>query len=79
MPTEIRASIVLRSELNPWIDLCIIPYEDFLLVKEVAEKAYDNWWDEEPNEPIGDYIQRKLNEAGCCYEMYYAIEQEDLG
>ena len=69
--TEVRSAIILRSELNPWIDICIVPdqYEDFGKVKAVAEEAYYDWFEQDAEEPIGDYIRRKLDEALCFYEM----------
>lgn len=75
---EVRSAILLRSELNPWIDICVIPgqHEDFSKVQYFAEKAYDDWFDDETDEPIGDYIRRKLDEAECVYEIYNASMEE---
>ena len=44
---EITSAIILRSELNEWINICITvdPYENLLKVREVAEKAFDDWFD----------------------------------
>lgn len=72
--SEVRSAILLQSELNPWINICVVPdsYEDFNKVQYFAEKAYDDWFDDETDEPIGDYIKRKLDEAECGYEIYYA-------
>lgn len=75
---EIRKAILLRSELNPWIDICVVPdpYTDFDKIRCVAEKAYDDWFDDDTDEPIGDYIKRKLDEAACLYEIYYASMED---
>ena len=75
---EVRSAILLRSELNPWIDICVIPgqNEDFSKVQYFAEKAYDDWFDDETDEPIGDYIRRKLDETECVYEIYNASMEE---
>lgn len=77
--SEVKSAIILRSELNTWIDICIVPnnYEDFNKVRYFAEKAYDDWFDEDTDEPIGDYIKRKLNEYECSFEIYYASEEEE--
>lgn len=76
--SEVRAAIILQSDLNTWIDFCIVPYADFLKVKEVAEKAYDDWFNDDTDEPIGNYIKRKLDEEELSYEIYYSEEEEDI-
>lgn len=79
--TIATSAIILRSELNPWIDICIVPdpYEDFNKVKDLVEQAWDDWWDNDNDEPIGDYIKRTLDDAGRCYDIYYAnVEEEEL-
>jgi hypothetical protein len=76
---EQRSAIVIHSELNEWINVCIVvePYEDFMKVKEIASEAYSEWWDSDTSECIGDYIKRKLDETGCCYEMFLGDFNED--
>jgi hypothetical protein len=76
---EERSAIVLRSELNEWINICITvdPYEDFHKVKEIASKAYDKYWNSDTTECISDYIKRKLDEADCSYEMFLGDFNED--
>lgn len=76
---EERSAIVIHSELNEWINICIVvePYEDFMKVKEIASNAYDKWWDSDTTECIGDYIKCKLDEAGCGYEMFLGDFNED--
>jgi hypothetical protein len=78
MPRITRA-IILQSELNEWINICITvePYEDIMKVRNIAEKAYDKWFSSDTTECIGDYIKRKLNEAGCSFEMFYGNFNED--
>lgn len=78
MITETSA-ILIQSELNPWINICITvdPYEDFLKVKEIASKAYDKYWNSDTTECISDYIKRKLDEADCSYEMFLGDFNED--
>lgn len=76
---EERSAILIQSELNPWINICITvdPYEDFLKVKEIASKAYDKWFMSDTTECISDYIKRKLDEADCSYEMFLGDFNED--
>lgn len=77
--SEITSAIILRSEMNEWIDICITvsPYEDFLKVQEIAEESYAEWFDSDTCECISDYIKRKLDEAECSYEMYLRSFNED--
>lgn len=76
---EVTSAIILRSELNEWINICITvdPYEDFLKVKEIASRAYDKYWNSDTTECISDYIKRKLDEADCSYEMFLGDFNED--
>lgn len=81
MITETSA-IVIQSEMNEWINICITvdPYEDFEKVKMVASEAYDEWFEGDTDECIGEYIERKLEEAGCGFEIYYGdfdADEED--
>ena len=77
--SEIRNAIILQSELNPWIDICIIPDkpDDLYKVRYFAEKVYDDWFDEDTDEPIVDYIKRRLDEYECYCEIYCASEEEE--
>lgn len=76
---EERSAIIIQSELNEWINICITvdPYEDFLKVKEIASKAYKKWFTSDTTECISDYIKRKLDEAGCSFEMFFGNFNED--
>ena len=47
---EERKCINLYSDMNPWMDLVILVNdEEFEKAKEVAEKAFDDFW----NDPKG--------------------------
>ena len=78
MIIETRA-ILLQSEFNPWINICITVYEseNFLKVKNIASFAYDEWFNLDTDECISDYIKRKLDEAECNYEMFLENFNED--
>ena len=76
---EDRSCILLTSEMNNWIKICIVvePYEDFTKVKDIASKAYDKWFNIDTDEPISDYIRRKLDENELSYEMFLGNFDED--
>ena len=77
---EIRSAIVLSSDLNCWMSICITvgPYEDFEAIKEIATKAYDDWFeDEESDETIGEYLKRKLAEKGHEPEIFFGNFESD--
>lgn len=59
--------IVINSELNKWIDICIVPeeYVNFEEVEAVAIKAYDEWFEIDPDITITEYI-------------YYALKDQEL-
>mgnify|MGYP004651531373 FL=1 len=74
--TEERRCINVFSDMNPWMDLVIlVPDKDFEKAKEVAEKAFNDFWDdpkvEEECWTYGDWIGWKLKEAGINYKMYF--------
>ena len=75
--SEFTQAIVLHSELNPWIDMCIVPHADKDKVKQVSTEAFDSWFDVDTDEPIGDYIKRKLTEAGCSFDIYWCMDEEE--
>lgn len=73
---EERRCINVFSDMNPWMDLILlVPDEDFEKAKDVAEKAFDNFWNdpkvEEECWAYGDWIGWKLKEAGINFEMYF--------
>lgn len=71
-----RRCINLYSDMNSWMDLVILVNdEDFDKAKEVAEKAFDDFWNdpkvEEECWAYGDWVEWKLKEANIKYEMYF--------
>ncbi len=76
---EERNCITILSEMNPWIRLCVVvePYEDFLKVKDIVSKSYDEWFNIDTDEPISDFIKRKLDEEKLSYEMFIGDFNED--
>ena len=77
--SEIRNAIILRSELNPWIDICVIPDrpDDLYKVRYFAEKVYDDWFDYDTDEPIIDYIKRRMDDYECYCTIYCVNEDEE--
>ena len=73
------SAIVLYSDMNPWINICVVPspYEDFEKVRDIAEQAYDEWFEMDTDECIGEYIERMLDEEDCDYDIYYGDFNED--
>lgn len=76
---EDRSCILLTSEMNEWIRICIVvePFEDFMKVKDIASKAYTEWFNVDTDETIADYIKRKLDEQELSYEMFLGDFNED--
>lgn len=73
MFVEESSCIILSSEMNEWINICVVvPFGiDFLTVEEVASEAFEDWFDAETDEPIGDYIDRILKENDLECVLYY--------
>ena len=76
-----RNCILVYSDMNTWIDFCIlVSDEDFNKAMEVTTKAYDDWWDSEETDfdiPIAEYICMKLTENNIESEIYFKNEEED--
>lgn len=75
-----RICINVFSELNPWIDFCILVDEmQFNKAKEIVEKAWDDWWDDDCgyDEPIADYISSCLTDNGIEHEIYFSDDNEE--
>lgn len=76
---EIKSCIIIRSEMNTWIDICIVPdnYVSFVDVEEVALKAYNEWFEIDPDVTIVEYIDNALTEANLCYDVYIKANEEE--
>lgn len=76
---ETKTCINVWSDMNTWIDFCIITESDIELAKEIIQQAYDDWWELEDVqfEPLGDYVSRCLYEKGTEFEIYFKNEEED--
>ena len=78
MIKEIK-TIWIYSELNPWIDFCIIPHDpkDFNTILNVSQKSYDEWFKIDPEETIIDYIKRNLETENLEFDIYINSDDED--
>lgn len=77
-------TITLRSELNPEMDIVIVPYVNGLdTILDMEYHAYEffvNWFSMETDEPIGDYICNNLKPLGYVrglnFDMYFGADWE---
>lgn len=77
MVTE-RRCINVWSDLNEWIDFCILVSDtEFNKAKEIVEIAYSNWWDNDTCETIADYVCRCLTDNGIEHEIYFKEDDEE--
>ena len=68
------------SDMNEWIDFCVIVNEsDLVKAKKLIKEAYDNWWDDEDayDYPIAEYIGEVLSDNRIEYQMYFSDEEEE--
>lgn len=78
MVTE-RRCINVWSDMNTWIDFCILVSDaDYNEAKVVIDKAYDDWWElpDAQFEPIADYVCRCLADNGIEHEIYFKENDE---
>ncbi len=77
---QTKHCINISSDMGTWIDFCVVfeVYTDFTKVKEIVQKAYDDWWElpDAQFEPIADYISRCLVENNIKHEIYFKNEME---
>ncbi len=71
--------ISVYSEMNPWIDFVVVigAYCNFADAEEIVTRAYHDWWNNESDLPIADYIGSKLEENEIAYDIYFKNEEED--
>lgn len=78
---NVRTCINVYSEMNPWIDFCIVleNENDILDAKEIIEQAYDSWFSakNQTDEPIMEYISRRLTEVCIEHEIYFTDKEEE--
>ena len=76
-----KTCINVYSEMNPWIDFCIVltDEKDIPDAKEIIEQAYGSWFSakKQTDEPIMEYISRRLTEVCIKYEIYFTCKEEE--
>lgn len=75
-----RKCINVWSDMNTWIDFCILVSEpDFEAARAIIEKAYNEWWElpDAQFEPLADYMSICLKECGIEYEIYFKEDEEE--
>ena len=74
-----RNCILVYSDMNTWIDFCILVSDaDLEKAEEVVRKAYEDWWElpDAQFEPIADWISRCLTENEIEFEIYFKDAKE---
>ena len=78
---NVRTCINVYSEMNPWIDFCIVleDEKDVTEAKEIIEQAYEEWFssDNATDLPIADYISDKLSDVCIEHEIYFTGKEEE--
>ena len=78
---QTKTCINVYSEMNPWIDFCIVisDEKDIPDAKEIIEQAYDSWFSakNQTDEPIMEYISRRLTEVCIEHEIYFSGKEEE--
>lgn len=76
---ETKTCINVWSDMNTWIDFCIVigAYEDLSKAEEIIQNAYDDWFACESDETIADYISYHLSIHNIEHEIYFKDEEEE--
>ena len=76
-----KTCINVYSEMNPWIDFCIVleNENDISDTREIIEQSYDSWFSakNQTDEPIMEYISRRLTEVCIEHEIYFTDKEEE--
>ena len=76
-----KTCINIYSEMNPWIDFCIVleNENEILDARKIIEQSYDSWFSakNQTDEPIMEYISRRLNEVCIWHEIYFTDKEEE--
>ena len=77
MNNNTRRVFNLYSTMNEWCDLMIaVNSNDYSKAIELGQQYLFDWHDEDTDEPIGNYIKRRLSEANINADVYGIIEEE---
>ena len=76
-----KTCINVYSEMNPWIDFCIVleNENDISDAREIIEQSYASWFSakNQTDEPIMEYISRRLTEVCIEHEIYFTDKEEE--
>ena len=76
-----KTCINVYSEMNPWIDFCVVleNENDISDARKIIEQSYDSWFSakNQTDEPIMEYISRRLNEVCIWHEIYFTDKEEE--
>lgn len=70
---EKKIAINVFSVTNEWIDFCVVikEKEDYNKVLDIVENSYNQYWDEDNDNTVADYISSCLNTASIQHEIYF--------
>ena len=77
---ETKTCINVWSDMNTWIDFCVIVSDsDLEYAKTSVQQAYDNWWTipDAQFETLADYVSRYLYENGIEFKIYFKDESKE--
>ena len=76
-----KTCINIYSEMNPWIDFCIVLENENEIsdAREIIQQSYDSWFSakNQTDEPIMEYISRRLKEVCIWHEIYFTGKEEE--
>ena len=77
---QIKTCINVYSEMNPWIDFCVVleNEKDIDDATKIIEQAYNEWFSatNQTDEPIMEYISRRLTDVCIWHEIYFSGKEE---
>ena len=83
MIIEKKNCILIQSEMNNWINICIIVQKEKELddILHVSSEAYNEWFESDTDETITEHVEKKLNEKNFDFKVFtgpFNEDEEDL-
>ena len=76
MSVNTRRVFNLYSTMNEWCDFIVsVEPKDYKKAMELGQQYLMDWHDEDTDEPIGNYIQRRYKEAEIEADVYAIIDE----
>lgn len=70
--------IRVSSELNEWMScMFVVNADDIDEAKEVLQKAWNDYWEEDDGWCFGDFLETRMDSAGILFTSYYDSEEEE--